>query len=187
MNAKSMKLDYKEVKNKTNELLLDKDYNKNMAGLFILIGINTGLRSSDILTLTKSNFILQDKKTYLTYTANKTKKRQTIYVSELIYNKCMGMPTNDIFLNKNRNSIYTHTWINRILKSIFDKQHTNAKKQGKVISVHSLRKTAGTYVYNNKGLEVARTFLQHENYDTTKKYLELDKMELLNITEELFS
>ena len=71
--------------------------------------------------------------------------------------------------------------INRILKSIFYKQHSIAQKQGSVISVHSLRKTAGTYVYNNKGLEVARSFLQHENYDMTKKYLEIDKMELIDI------
>jgi integrase len=187
MNAKSMKLDYKEVKNVSNELLLSNDYYKNMAGLFILIGINTGLRSIDILSLKKNNFILDGKNYLLTYEANKTGKKTTISISQLIYSKCMAMPTNEIFYNTKRNSMFTHTWINRILKSIFYKQHSIAQKQGSVISVHSLRKTAGTYVYNNKGLEVARSFLQHENYDMTKKYLEIDKMELIDITADLFA
>lgn len=81
---------------------------------------------------------------------------------------------------------FSHTWINRRIKSVFPKEYNNALKQGLTIGVHSLRKTAGSYIYNNYGVETAREILQHNGYSVTKTYLRETKQEHLNKLESLF-
>ena len=82
---------------------------------------------------------------------------------------------------------FTHTWINRRLKTVFAAEYKSAIKQGLTLGVHSLRKTSGSYIYNKYGVETAREVLQHSGYNVTVAYLKETKENHLNKLESLFA
>ena len=182
MNSKSVFLDY--TKTQITALnLLNGNYFENKVGLFILIGLQTGLRSVDILKLNKLDFEKTEKGAKLNFIANKTKKEGVLFISSLVYDEVIKCNNDFIFFNSENKTHFSHTWINRRLKQLFENEYIKACNKGKTISVHSLRKTAGKNVYKNFGIESARKFLQHRSYDTTKLYLEIDNDELIeNLT-----
>lgn len=151
-------------------------------GLFILLGLETGMRCGDLLSLEKKNFYIDDYQgeeyCFVSFKSQKTDDEGNYPVSQLIYNTVMSMDDDRIFYNSKRGNVYSFMWVNDNLRKHFKKELNKAMTKGKTISAHSIRKTAGRKVYENGGLEVARKFLQHQRYDTTKDYLEIESEEL---------
>ena len=187
MNKESLKLDYDKAYQTGIKLLDSKNYYEHKTGLFILIGIQTGLRSIDILNLEKSKIEFKNNGAIINYTAQKTNKKGRVFVDGKIASAIKQTANNKVFYNEQMSVHFSHTWINRRIKSVFSKEYNNALKQGLTIGVHSLRKTAGSYIYNNYGVETAREILQHSGYSVTKTYLRETKQEHLNKLESLFA
>ena len=176
MNKTAISINYDEAKN-VGFNLVEKD---NIFGLFILIGLETGLRSSDILNIKKTDFIKDDKKHFLKFTSQKTKKGAIRPISEYVYNKSIELTANNdiLFHNDKYGCRYSDFWTGRNMKRHFPNYVIKAKANKKNVSAHSLRKSAGRKIYDKYGIEGARDFLQHENYDTTKYYLQIEEQEL---------
>ena len=187
MNKESLKLDYDKAYKEGLKLLDSKKYYDHKTGLFILIGIQTGLRSIDILNLNKDKIEFKDNGAVINYTAQKTNKKGQAFVDGRISEAIKQTANNKVFYNEQMNVPFSHTWINRRIKSVFPKEYNNALKQGLTIGVHSLRKTAGSYIYKNYGVETAREILQHSGYAVTKTYLRETKQEHLNKLQSLFA
>lgn len=154
----------------------------NKIGLFILIGLETGMRCGDLLGLEKKNFYIDEYEgreiPFVSFKSQKTSSDGDYPVSKVVYDTVMSMEDDRVFYNTKRKNVYSFMWVNDNLRKYFKKELNKAISKGKTISAHSIRKTAGKLVYKNRGLEVARAFLQHERYDTTKKYLEIEDEEL---------
>lgn len=187
MNKESLKLDYSKAYLKGAKLLESKKYYDNKVGLFILIGIQTGLRSIDILSLNKNQIEFKDNGAIINYKAKKTGKKGRAFVDSKISNAIKQNQSEEIFYNDLMKVPFSHTWINRRLKTVFSEDYKRAIKQGLTLGVHSLRKTNGSYIYNKYGVETAREMLQHSGYSVTVAYLKESKEEHLTKLENLFS
>ena len=174
MNKTAIQVDYNEAKNVAYKLINQQD----VFGLFVLISLETGIRANDLLILEKSNFIQDDKNQFVNFFSAKTKKKATRPISKYVYDLAMKRETNAIFYNIKYGCKYSHTWTSRNMKRYFSKYINKAKAQGMNVSAHSLRKSSGNQIYKKYGVEGARDFLQHENYDTTKTYLKITETEL---------
>jgi integrase len=174
MNKSAIQLNYDEAKI-TGYELANEGY---IFGLFIIIGLETGLRSADILNLEKSNFISDGGKYLIKFTAQKNKKKAIRPISKYTFQKAMEQPKNIIFYNEKYKCKYSHIWTSRNMKQWFSNYIGKAKANDKNVSAHSLRKSAGCKVYQKYGIEGARDFLQHDSYDTTKNYLQITETEL---------
>ena len=176
MNKTAIQFDYHQAKNTGYKLIAKGD----IFGLFILLSLETGIRGSDVLQLEKSNFIKDEKpnRHYINFTALKTRKRTTRPISKYAYDLAMERETNAIFYNMKYRCKYSKTWASLKTKENFPEYINKAQAAGVNVSPHSLRKAAGAQVYKKYGIEGARDFLQHENYDTTKVYLKITETEL---------
>lgn len=164
--TKSDFLDFNFAK-ETAKSLIDNPKTQSI-GLFIAIGIYTGLRYSDVIDLTwkqlqGDNFTIAEKK---------TKKVRTITISNdlrAIISK--GVQQHESIFISQKNALYSVQSINRILKTIFKNQ-----LQSKNISTHTMRKTFGRRVWeiNNKsedGLIMLMDLFNHSSLKITKDYL----------------
>jgi integrase len=158
---------------------------KNMLGnektciyaIYIIIAINTGLRSGDLLKLTFED--LRTEK--LTIIEGKTKKTKTIAINENIkelVNKYGKGKTGSPFITQKK-GVLTVQHLNIQLKKLI-------KEKGLRISSHSMRKTFGRRVYfqNNeseKALMYLMDLFNHSSMSMTKKYLGIRQEELDNI------
>jgi integrase len=174
MNKTSKHLDYSEAK-LTGDRLMKKG---DQLGLFIWIGLESGLRIGDILKLKKEDFFRDGKQFFVRFEAEKTKNKATRPVSERVYDEVNKGINEVVFYNYKYKCPYSKMWVNRNLQIIFKSEHIKARQQGLNISAHSLRKSAGLLVYENCGLESARDFLLHSSYDVTKAYLNVSTTEL---------
>ena len=59
----------------------------------------------------------------------------------------------------------------RVIKDIAESKHV---KYEKAVELHKFRKTFGTVIADEHGLEKARVWLGHEDIETTAKYLAAD-------------
>jgi integrase len=173
-NLESKHLDYDKAETKGRLLIAKED----QLGLFILIGLETGLRCGDILKLKKSDFFTENSKYFIRFTAQKTKKDAVRQLSELSFLTANNAINDRVFYNTKYGCQYSSMWSARGLKRVFKQENIEAKKQGLNISAHSLRKSSGLKVYESCGLETARDFLQHTSYDVTKAYLNVTTTEL---------
>ena len=174
MNKSAIQINYDEAKNVGYDL----SSKGNIFGLFILIGLETGLRSGDILNLRQDNFIQDDGRYFIKFRSQKAKKPAIRPVSRYVYDTAISQENEVLFYNGKYGCRYSDIWTGRNMKRYFPKYVTKAKGQDKNVSAHSLRKAAGSKVYQKYGIEGARDFLQHENYDTTKVYLQITQKEL---------
>jgi integrase len=158
---------------------------KNMLGnertciyaIYIIIAINTGLRSGDLLKLTFED--LRTEK--LTIIEGKTKKTKTIALNENIkelVNKFGKGKTGSPFITQKK-GVLSVQHLNVQLKKLI-------KEKGLKISSHSMRKTFGRRVYfqNNeseKALMYLMDLFNHSSMAITKKYLGIRQEELDNI------
>jgi len=187
MNKESLKLEYNKAYLMGVKLLESKKYYDTKVGLFILIGIQTGLRSFDLLNLNKNQIEFKNNGAVINYTAKKTGKSGQAFIDHKISNAIQQIESDKIFFNEIMNVPFSHTWINRRLKTVFASEYKSAIKQGMTLGVHSLRKTSGSYIYNKYGVETARELLQHSGYSVTVSYLKETRENHLNKLEILFA
>jgi integrase len=173
-------------------LKLERDGNRKFA-LLISIGIYSGLRISDILTLRWVDVI---DKEFIEVIEKKTKKFRKIKVNPQlteIINKSIaaGNLTNNedlIFTNRFGTSAISVQWVNRALKEIAIK-YSLGKDLDRFTS-HSLRKSFGRRVFENndnseRSLILLSEMFNHSNIKTTKVYLGIRDKEIYDVYDNL--
>jgi integrase len=156
--------------------------------LLISIGVFTGVRISDLLTLKFSQILNED---VFLITEKKTKKDRSIKVNstlkeivQRIYNKS-GISNQDelMFLNKYGTKSIDKSYVNVKLKELFSKYRIRVKGN---VSTHTFRKTLGRRVvevsnYSNESLVLLMELFGHSNMGITKRYLGITKDEIHNV------
>ena len=163
---------------------LYRDGNYRMS-LLIGCGCFFGLRISDILTLTWSMLLNDDK---FTINENKTNKRRTVKINsdfQQHIKRChdaLRIKNDDekCFLSQKK-VVYSTQRINVLFKDI--KKRYNLKIEH--FSTHSMRKTFGRKVYESSGENANMALIKlseifnHSNISITKIYLGIREKELL--------
>ena len=168
-------LDFEKMMFKSKNLLGNEK--TRIYGFYIIIAINTGLRSGDLLKITFDD-LRTDK---LTIIEGKTKKTKTIAINENIrelLNKYGKGKTGSPFITQKK-GVLSVQHLNIQLKKLI-------KEKGLRISSHSMRKTFGRRVYfqNNeseKALMYLMDLFNHSSMSITKKYIGIRQTELDNI------
>ena len=156
--------------------------------LLVSIGVFTGLRISDLLTL-KYLDILEDD--VFLITEKKTKKDRSIKVNstlkeivQRVYNKLnVSNPNELIFLNKYGTKSIDKSYVNVKLKELFLKYRIKVKGN---VSTHTFRKTLGRRVvdvndYSSESMVLLMELFGHSNMGITKRYLGITKDEIHNV------
>lgn len=146
--------------------------------MLIILGLNTALRISDILSLTYGDIYSYQKKewkTHITVTEQKTGKRNRIYMNQEVRkvfqqytNPAQQAPSAWIFRSqKQKESHLSRYQAYRIIKAagIFAGLDEN-------ISCHSLRKTFGYHAWKQgTAPALLMSIFNHSAYQITKRYL----------------
>lgn len=167
----------------------DEDYKFS---LLISIGVFTGLRISDLLTLKYSDLIGND---VLRITEKKTKKVRSIKINkdlkdivERIVSKMKVTELNTlIFLNRFGTKSIDKSYVNVRLKEIFTRYRI---KVGGNVSTHTFRKTLGRRVmevnnYSNESLVLLMELFGHSSMSITKRYLGIREQEIHDVYDSL--
>lgn len=170
---------------------LEKDENYKFC-LLISIGVFTGLRISDLLTLTYSDLL---KNETFTLREKKTQKQRSIKVNKdlkeivsRIVSKSKITDLNQlIFLNKYGTKSIDKSYVNVKLKELVKKYRI--KLDGNV-STHTFRKTLGRRVmevnnYSNESLVLLMDLFGHSSMSITKRYLGIREQEIHNVYDSL--
>ena len=170
---------------------LEKDENYKFC-LLISIGVFTGLRISDLLSLRYSDLL---KGETFTLREKKTKKQRSIKVNkdlreivERIVQKTKVKNLNEfIFINKYGTKPIDKSYVNVKLKEIMLKYRI--KVDGN-ISTHTFRKTLGRRVmevnnYSNESLVLLMELFGHSSMTITKRYLGIREQEIHNVYDSL--
>lgn len=163
---------------------LYRDGNYRMS-LLIGCGCFFGLRISDILTLTWSMLLNDDK---FTINEKKTNKRRVIKINsdfqqhiKQCYNALHITNDNEKCFLSQKKMVYSTQRINVLFKEI--KKNYNLKVEH--FSTHSMRKTFGRKIYESSGEQANIALMRlselfnHSNVSVTKIYLGIREKELL--------
>lgn len=176
---------------KTRDLENFKNYYKEIKPnyrnrLLIILGLNTALRISDILSLKWNDTYDFDKKEYKNHiiiTEQKTGKMSQIYINssvldalrdskEYLEQRNQVITSNTyLFNHSNKNVPITRSQAFRIVKEAADYYSISG-----VISCHSLRKTFGYHAWK-QGASPALlvTIFNHSSFNITKRYLGIEQ------------
>jgi integrase len=170
---------------------LEKDENYRFC-LLVSIGVFTGLRVSDLLTLRYSDLL---KGETFSIREKKTKKQRSIKVNkdlrnivERIFKKTEVKNQNEqIFINKYGTKPIDKSYVNVKLKEIMKRYRI--KVEGN-ISTHTFRKTLGRRVmevnnYSNESLVLLMELFGHSSMSITKRYLGIREQEIHNVYDSL--
>jgi integrase len=170
---------------------LEKDENYKFC-LLISIGVFTGLRISDLLTLTYSDLLNNET---FSLREMKTKKQRSIkvnkdlkeIVSRIISKSNITNLNQLIFINKYGTKSIDKSYVNVKLKELVKKYRI--KLDGNV-STHTFRKTLGRRVmevnnYSNESLVLLMELFGHSSMSITKRYLGIREQEIHNVYDSL--
>jgi integrase len=170
---------------------LEKDENYKFC-LLISIGVFTGLRISDLLTLTYSDLLRNET---FTLREMKTKKQRSIKVnkdlkeiiSRIVSKSNITNLNQLIFINKYGTKSIDKSYVNVKLKELVKKYRI--KLDGNV-STHTFRKTLGRRVmevnnYSNESLVLLMELFGHSSMSITKRYLGIREQEIHNVYDSL--
>ena len=168
-------LDFDLLKKYAINLLSTKN---KVLGLYILTGIYTGLRYSDLSKLSYSQILDNDT---ITIKEKKTSKLREVKISKELKVAISEHRESGLMFLSNKNTIYTIQSLNRLLK-----EHLKTLFPKKNISTHSLRKTFGNRVYLMSGksehsITLLCSVFNHSSESITKRYLGITKEEVLNV------
>ena len=152
----------------------------------IVLGLNTALRISDILSLEWGfvyNFDKKEFRNHIFITEQKTGKVSQIYLNSSVLdtlrkykvylkqNNKVIEPDTFLFNHSNKNMPITRIQAFRIIKEAADYYDISG-----VISCHSLRKTFGYHAWK-QGVPPALlvTVFNHSSFDITKRYLGIEQ------------
>ena len=170
---------------------LEKDENYKFC-LLISIGVFTGLRISDLLTLKYSD-LLNSETFYIK--EKKTQKQRSIKVNkdlkDIVGRIVQKSKVNDleqlIFINKYGTKSIDKSYVNVKLKEII--KMYRIRLEGNV-STHTFRKTLGRRVmevnnYSNESLILLMDLFGHSSMSITKRYLGIREKEIHNVYDSL--
>lgn len=160
----------------TNSMRLIRTKENPSFGLLTVVGINLGLRISDLLKLTFGDLRGED----LIVKEGKTGKEKKLKLNHHIQSAMKFFkeePANFYAFRSQKGTVYSIQQVNRLLKKFFN---------GSRLSSHSLRKTFGRRVWdNNEQSERALLYLSelfnHTSLSVTRKYLGIRQEELDDI------
>jgi integrase len=170
---------------------LEKDGNYKFC-LLISIGVFTGLRISDLLTLKYSDIL---NSVTFNIREKKTQKQRSIKV-----NKDLKDIVNRIFQKSKVNDIEQLIFINKYGTKSIDKSYVNVKLKEIIkmyrirldgnVSTHTFRKTLGRRVmevnnYSNESLILLMDLFGHSSMSITKRYLGIREQEIHNVYDSL--
>jgi len=170
---------------------LEKDENYKFC-LLIAIGVFTGLRISDLLSLKYSDLLNGET---FSIKEKKTNKQRSIKINkdlkeivERIVKKTKVSDLNElIFINKYGTKAIDKSYVNVVLKEIVKKYRI--KLDGNV-STHTFRKTLGRRVmevnnYSNESLVLLMDLFGHSSMSITKRYLDIREQEIHDVYDSL--
>lgn len=180
-NTTSDFLDFDATLNKSFRLLKT-DKKKYKIAFLCIVGVNLGLRISDLLSLkhrdlTNDTLIIIEKKTSK---RRELKLNQSIKDAYAIYRDHLGLVSGDDYLfMSQKKTTFSNRQVNRLLQSVYGTASKN-------ISTHSLRKTFGRRVWENdqcseRSLIMLSKIFNHTSVATTRIYLGIQQEELDNI------
>ena len=154
--------------------------NDRILGFLVIVGMNTGLRIGDLLTLQFEDF----ENDSISIIEKKTKKKRLIRINDNIKLAFDILKINSvkqtgpIFLTR-LGTIYSCQYINRWIKVQFGSKKTRT-------SCHSMRKAFGRRAWeannqSDKGLIYLSELFNHSSIAITKKYLGIRQEELDDI------
>lgn len=159
---------------------MKKDYKYYM---MFVIGINTGLRISDILTLTVADV---KGKTHITIQEKKTKKNKRFLINKKLRSEIDkyidGMEQEEYLFQsrKGNNKPITRIQAYRILNEIADKLSVDE------VGTHTLRKTFGYWHYQrHKDVATLQDIFNHSAPSITLKYIGITD-DMIDLTIEDF-
>lgn len=163
---KSEKIDLTILNKHLDSLDLTNNDNLNF-WLYCKIGMNTALRSSDILEMKVSNIDFKNR--VIRIKEKKTKKENIIPFNRPQILERINQEQKFVLWNHKYKTNVSLMTINRRLKSIFGSVYH--------ISSHSIRKSVANEVYLNSGKDIysVMKFLNHSSILVTQKYLGIDQ------------
>lgn len=147
------------------------------------VGINLGLRISDLLCIRYEDLNLEDK--HLVLKEQKTQKRKEIRLNDVvieIVKRRKGEYPNDIYLfqvhsNRMKNKPISRFSVSQTFKDC-------GEILGLKINTHSMRKTRGHIMYSdNVPIEMIAKVLNHSSPSVTMRYLGITRDEVLQTYE----
>jgi len=188
--TKSDFIEWDKLQTLTQKLERDGDWKFT---LLITIGMYTGLRISDILSLKWFQLLNME---HIEVTEKKTKKVRKILVNQQLQETVSRIssklthlnPDQFIFLNRFRTKPISSQYVNWKLKELVKKYEV--VKDNTKIKSHSLRKSFGRRVWENserseKGLIMLNEIFNHSNIKTTKIYLGIRDKEIQDVYQSL--
>ena len=174
-------LNYDVTLNKAMKLL--KNDNKKFKIAFLtIVGINVGLRISDLLNL-KHKDIQGDT---IDLIEQKTGKHRSIKINDTVKNaykiyldKLNNVDVEGFLFISQKGSVYSIRHVNRLLFDMFGSKNKN-------VSSHSLRKTFGKRVWINdnqseRALIILSKIFNHSSTSVTRIYLGIQQNDIDNI------
>lgn len=163
---KSEKIDLNILNKHLDSLDLTNNDNLNF-WLYCKIGMNTALRSSDILEMKVSNIDFKNR--VIRIKEKKTKKENIIPFNRPQILERINQEQKFVLWNHKYKTNVSLMTINRRLKTIFGSVYH--------ISSHSIRKSVANEVYLNSGKDIysVMKFLNHSSILVTQKYLGIDQ------------
>jgi site-specific recombinase XerD len=150
--------------------------------LLFVLGINTGLRISDILSLTISDVLsdrieLQEKKTKKKRAIALNKKVKRLIEQYLVLERPTALGNEPLFLSQKGSKPISRQHAHYILN-----QAANSVGISERIGTHSLRKTFGYFAYK-QGIDLAmiQKLLNHSNQSETLRYIGITQEQMDNI------
>ena len=170
-------LDFDQARNKGMKLIRTGE--NPIAGLMIVVGINVGLRISDLLSLTFGEL----RKEQITVIEQKTGKARQFKINDNIrqalkyFEDKTNYPDSFYAFRSQKGSVYSNKHVNRLLQKYF---------KGDRISSHSMRKTFGRRVWDmnnqsDKALTTLSQIFNHKDVSTTRTYLGIRQEEIDDI------
>ena len=181
--GKTQPLKELEQINELKEFFLEREEIRNYA--LVVIGLNTSLRISDILTLKWKdvyNFNSQNYRHHLQIVEKKTQKRNIVVLNEALCNALDLLKENQEYIAPDRYLFLSRKGENRPITRnrafTIIKEAANNLGFEDTVSCHSLRKTFGYQAWK-QGVQPAllMSIYHHSSYEITKRYLGINQDE----------
>ena len=147
-----------------------------------LCAVYTGLRYSDLTSITPQNFRVENGIIYISVTMQKTSKPLNVPVSEMFKGKAVPIfkkyesGINDLFFHT------SNQVANKVLKTLSNRYGIN-----KPLTMHTARHTTAMYLLNCGGrIELVSSILGHTNISTTQIYAKMLPNTIANELQNLF-
>ena len=156
------------------------DWHGERMFLLFEVGINTGLRISDIIRLKKKHVCGE----WIETVEKKTKKTARIplntTIRQIIQDRCRNMEPDDLLFPSRMEVGDARIQQPMTSRTAYNDIRTIAKmfNLGNRIGCHTMRKTFGYWHYKkNKDLEILRQWFNHTSQTVTRRYIGIDEDE----------